>query len=267
MARISINELTTYRWLFEVDIQNYERAGVDGIAVWRQKLSDFGEEKGVELLSESALEVSSLLWAGGFTGSDGRTYRESVNDAIEAVKLSRDLKAGCLIVYSGARARHTRNHARRLFRSALKQILPFAEEHGVTLAIEPMHEGCAMDWTFLNGLDEALDWITGIGSSHLKLVFDIYHLGHDQGILKRIPELIPHIAIVQVGDCRQPPRGEQNRCRLGEGMLPLQDFITALIDEGYDGFFDIELMGEDLDNPDYAELIDHSLRQVRQYTA
>ena len=147
MARISMNELTTYRWSFEEDVQNYARAGIQALSVWRQKLSDFGEEKGVELITECGLSVSSLMWAGGFTGSDGRSHKESVDDAHEAIKVASELKADCLIVYSGNRAGHTHNHARRLLNSALKELLPHAGEAGVTLAIEPMHEGCAREWT------------------------------------------------------------------------------------------------------------------------
>ena len=47
MSRLSINELTTYRWSFEEDVTRYKAAGIAGIGVWRQKLADFGEEKGV----------------------------------------------------------------------------------------------------------------------------------------------------------------------------------------------------------------------------
>jgi sugar phosphate isomerase/epimerase len=88
-----VNEITTFRWSFEEHVQNYSAAGVDGIAVWRQKLSDFGEEKGAELLAESGLAVSALQWAGGFTGSDGRFYRDAVQDVIEAVQLAGQLRA------------------------------------------------------------------------------------------------------------------------------------------------------------------------------
>ena len=35
---------------------------------------------------------------------------------------------------------------------------------------------------------------------------------------------------------------------------------TALVRSGYSGDVDIELMGEDLENPEYAELISHSKR-------
>ena len=68
MARLSINELTTYRWSFEEDVAAFQSAGVPAIGVWRQKLSDYGEAKGAELLVESGLAVSNLLGAGGFTG-------------------------------------------------------------------------------------------------------------------------------------------------------------------------------------------------------
>jgi sugar phosphate isomerase/epimerase len=96
-----MNEMTTYRWSFDNDVAEYRAAGIPAIGVWRQKLSDYGEEKGIELLAETGLPVSNLLWAGGFTGSCGHSFRESVDDAIEAIRLAAALKAGCLVVYSG----------------------------------------------------------------------------------------------------------------------------------------------------------------------
>lgn len=258
MMRLSMNEMTTYRWSFEEDVRNYAAAGYDAIAVWRQKLSDFGEAKGAELLADNNLAVSALLWAGGFTGSDGRSYRDSVDDAIEAVELAAELNAGSLVMYSGSRAGHTRNHARRLFKSAVTELAPVADQQGVTLAIEPMHAGCAGAWTFLTDLDETLDVIGWIGYSELKLVFDAYHLGQDVAAIPRLTDLVPTIALVQLGDAKSPPAGEQNRCRLGEGSVPLKEIITSLAEGGYDGYLDVELMGEDLDCPDYRELIAQS---------
>ena len=84
MAILSMNETTTYRWSFEEDVAQYAAAGIPAIGVWRQKLSDCGQSRGIELLAQKGLKVSHLLWAGGFTGSDGRTFRESVDDAREA---------------------------------------------------------------------------------------------------------------------------------------------------------------------------------------
>ena len=66
------------------------------------------------------------------TGSDGHNYHESMADAREAIQLSAALKAGCLVVYSGGRNGHTQNHARRLFAGAVRELLPWIEEMGVT---------------------------------------------------------------------------------------------------------------------------------------
>ena len=262
MARISINELTTYRWSFEEDIHHYLAAGVSAISVWRQKLSDFGDEKGIELLADSNLAVSSLLWAGGFTGNEGRSFKESIQDARDAIRTASELNAGCLIVYSGGRAGHTHNHARRLLRSALDELTPMAAEFGVTLALEPMHQGCAADWTFLTDLDETIEWVAAGDCPNLKLAFDTYHFGQGDSICDRMAQLVDHIAIVQLGDARRPPDGEQDRCRLGEGMVPLEQIVGALVANGYDGYFDIELMGEEIEAADYRELIAQSKQFV-----
>lgn len=257
MARLSMNEMTTYRWSFEEDVHHYRAAGFHAIGIWRRKLSDFGEEKGIELLLDSGLKVSNLLWAGGFTGSDGHSFRESIEDASEAIQLAGAMKAECLVVYSGARAGHTHNHARRLTAEALRELVPLADELGVTLALEPMHPGCAAEWTFLTSLDDAMALIQSIGNSRLKLAFDTYHWATEDA-LSRIAELTPQIAIVHLGDARQRPQHEQNRCRLGEGNLPLKEVIAALNNSGYSGYFDVELIGEELEASDYQDLLRHS---------
>jgi len=258
MARLSINELTTYRWSFEDDVANYKAAGVEAIGLWRPKLADFGEEKGIELLADSGLAVSNVLWAGGFTGSDGRGYRDAIDDALEAVRLAGRLGAGTLVVYTGARAGHTHNHARRLVLGALKEMIPPAGELGVCLAIEPMHPGCAGDCTFLTSLDDALALIDAAENSHVKLVLDTYHFGLDPALLERLSELASRIAVVHLGDCRQPPEKDQNRCPLGEGAVPLAAIISALSQHGYDGYYDVELIGEDVEASDYHQLVEHS---------
>ena len=267
MTRLSMNEMTTYRWSFEQDVAEYSAAGISAMGVWRRKLSDFGDERGVELLADNGIRVSNLLWAGGFTGSDGRSQRDSIDDAVEAVRLAADLQAGCLVVYSGGRAGHTHNHARRLLKDALREILPLAEELAVTLAIEPMHLGCAAEWTFLTSLDDALALIADLASERLKLAFDTYQFGQDEATVARLESLAEQIAIVHLGDGRSPPEHEQNRARLGEGSIPLKRIVAALSSAGYDGYYDVELMGEEIEVADYRDLLEQSKHAFTQLCA
>ena len=126
------------------------------------------------------------------------------------------------------------------------------------MALEPMHPGCAARCTFLNNLDDALGIIDAIGCPHVKLLLDTYHLGQENGLVERIPEIAPQIALVQLGDAKCPPKGEQNRCRLGDGTVPLRQIVCALRQAGYDGFFDVELLGEDVEALDYHSLLAHA---------
>ena len=267
MARLSMSEVTTYRWSFEDDVIQYGRAGIPAIGVWRQKLSDFGEEKGIDLLAESGLRVSNLLWAGGFTGSDGRSFRESIDDAAETIELAGRLKAQAVVVYSGARAGHTLNHARRLVTDALKEIAPLAEQHRVQLALEPMHAECAAECTFLTTIKDALDLIDKVSHPRLVLALDTYHVAEEPGLIDWLPDLVHRIGIVHLSDRKEPPNHDHNRCRLGDGTLPLKEIVSVLESSGYTGFYDIELMGEEIECSDYHELLKHSQKAFGELVA
>lgn len=263
MAMLSMNETTTFRWSFEKDVAEYSAAGIPAIGIWRQKLSDCGQARAIELLAESGLRASCLLWAGGFTGSDGRSYHESVEDAADALRTAAKLQCSTLVVYSGARAGHTYNHARRLIQSALTELIPTAVQLGITLAVEPMHPGCAADWTFLTSIDDTLSLLEAVGNPRVKMVLDTYHLGQDPELSQRISAIVPHLAMVQLGDARQPPQGEQNRCRLGEGNIPLREIVAALKSAGYDGYYDVELLGEEIETSDYEPLYKSLLQHAK----
>jgi sugar phosphate isomerase/epimerase len=258
MAELAMNETTTFRWSFEEDVARYAAAGITAIGVWRHKLSDCGQARAAELLRRSGLKVAHLFWAGGFTGSEGRTYRESIEDGAEAIRTAAELDCRTLVVCTGPRAGHTGNHAWRLVRGALVELATLAAEAGVTLAVEPMHPGCAAQWTFLTSLDDTVRLLEMVAHPHVKMVFDTYHLGWEPGLSDRIAAIAPQVALVQLADGRRPPAGEQNRCRLGDGNVPLAEIIAALKAGGYNGYYDVELLGEELETADYASLLEHA---------
>lgn len=263
MSVLSMNELTTYRWTFEEDVHRYLAAGYEGIGVWRQKLADYGVDRGIDLLSESGLKVTNVLWAGGFTGSDGRTYNESLSDAANAVRQAAAMNAGCLVIYSGGRNNHTFRHAERLFQSALSELLELAEAADVSLAIEPMHPACAADCTFLCEIETTIALIDHMRSPRLKMVFDTYHFGHDLTVLANLRELAPYVGIVHLADYSTPHDIDAGRCPLGEGQVPLDEIVRGLLEFGYEGDFDVELIGSEIELADYRELLDSS-RQAFQ---
>jgi sugar phosphate isomerase/epimerase len=267
MARLAISEITTFRWTFEQDVERYQALGIPAVGVWRHKLADVGDEKGAKLLTAAGLTVSSLQWAGGFTGSGGLSYEDSLADARQAIVAARTIGAPCLIVHSGARGVHIQTHARRLFEQALEKLLPLAEEHGITLALEPMKSDCGGDFTFINCLEESLELVQQYRSPALGITLDTYHWGLEPALVEMLDRLTPALALVQLGDARRPPSGEPNRCPLGEGRIPLQEIVQRVLAAGYSGYFEVELMGEDMESADYHDVLLRSRQAFNKWTS
>jgi sugar phosphate isomerase/epimerase len=255
MPRISINEMTTYHWSFLEDVIGYQAAGVERIGVWRRKLSDFGEERAVELLRESNLGVSSFSSAGGFTGSDGQTHREAIDDALDALRMAAEIHAECLVVVAGAQAGHIFNHARRLLRDALWELGDAAGGLGLNIALQPVHRQPADRGSFLTSLDAMLDMLAWCDHPHVGMVFDFFHTWHEPELCHRIPQFVPWIKIAALCDARPPARSDNDRCLPGQGQLPLADIISALEANDYRGAYDVQLLSERCWKSDYPALL------------
>lgn len=265
MVKLAINELTTYRWTFEEDVLAVAEHGFTGIGLWRPKLQEYGTEKAVELLAEHQLEVSSVSWAGGFTGSDGRSYHESLCDALDAVQTAAQVGAKTVIMLAGGRNNHTKNHARRMILSAFEELSEAADAVGVSLAVEPVHPGCGAEWSIVNDVRQTLDVIGALSRSNVGLVLDTYHLGFDPHILTWLPDVVRHIRIVQLGDGKHLPLGEQNRCLLGEGRVPLREIIELLILSGYEGYLEAEVLGEEVEHLAYEHVLAHTQKFLADF--
>jgi len=262
MNTIAINQLSTLRWGMQDDALAYSDRGFAGIGIYRQKLDDFGLDRTVELLAETSLTVTSLSWAGGFTGSDGRRFDDAVADAMVAIRQAANLRAESLIVLAGGRNNHIRNHVRRTLIDALRRVSCVAEEFGVQLSMEPIHPGCGEEWCFINDLESCLQVIESVGSPNLGMVLDTYHVGMDEEVVRWLPDIVPHLRLVQLGDARHSPLGEMNRCLLGDGCVPLPTILQTLRDHHYEGPIEVELLGEDVESLSYDQVLDHTKRFV-----
>lgn len=267
MLRLSVNQLSTFRWNFEEDVLHYHQVGFKAIGIWRPKLVDYGEEKGLELLCEHDFKISSLQWIGGFTGSDGRSFRESLHDALDTIQLAADLGAETVVVLAGGRGGHTKNHAGRILRIALRELAEAAQAVGVQLALEPMHVGCAEQWSFVHTIPQCLDIISTIDNAHLGIAFDCYHLAQDLPSIPWLESIVPHVRLVQLGDAKHAPMGEQNRCLLGHGCVPLAHIVSVFEQQGYNGYYEIEILGREVEHLKYEHILGAAREATDQWFA
>lgn len=244
MFHVAISQLTTSRWELREEIAHLANHGIECLSLWRAKLSDLGPAAVASLLTDGGIRVSSLQWAGGFTGGDGRTFAECIEDATEAIENAAAVGAPVLVVHSGCRGGHTRAHARRLLVQALKMLAPIAGAAGVTLAVKPMHAAAASGCSFLTRTVDALELVEDAADPAIRLATDLWQFGDDPELVRVLPRLAAATAVVQVADRQGPPTAELERLPVGHGSLPLESLVLALIDHGYAGDFEFDPVGE-----------------------
>ncbi len=242
----SLNQATTLRWSFEEDVLRYRLAGIDTMGVWLPKLLEYGEDRGLEWLSENGMSVSTLSYAGGFTGAFGHELDDVLEETLDVIHLAGMLRAESLVVVTGPINNHITKHATRLVADSLKQLADEAADNDVTLSLMPMRKVFCRDWTFLHGLDETLAILDRVNHPAVQLAFDVYHLWPEKGLLQRLPELVSRIGVVQVSDASPTGASEYDRVLPGEGILPVAGILKGLIDAGYRGCVDYQIWSESL---------------------
>lgn len=255
--QLSITQMTTFHWSLPDLVTYCKDFGFPAIGVWLPRLNEFGEERGIDLLLESQLAVSSVGPAGGFTGAHGHSFDDSVLDTHDALQTAAKLGADTLTVYTGPRAGHTRGHSRRLVTSALEELADAAGELQVALALKPMAPVYAEGWTFLHSLRAAADLIDECDHPALKLAFGTFHCWQEPELAALIPQLAPLIGSVQLSDGTRQPDGEWDHRLLGEGEIPLPEIVQLLLDADYDGFFEIDIWSRELWQSSYGDLLAH----------
>lgn len=261
--RFSVSQFTTYRWSMQESIDGFESSNVPAIGIWRAKLDDLELYETAALLRESNLGVSSLSYAGGFTGASGMSFDEAQEDGLQAVNEARVLGADCLVVSTGPRGGHTRNHAMRIAAEGINIVANAAARADVKIALQPMSVEYADDWTFINTLDDALHLLDLCRHPNVGLSFGTMHLGCEQDIVDRIPEIADRVSLVRLGNRRHQAQQSDMSLRLmGKGIAPVDKLVAAFMDTDYSGFFEADVWSERTWRAkNYDEVLDYSARQ------
>ena len=267
MLRLAVHHVSTYHWPLAEEIRRYRAAGFTGIGLWRQKVDDLGLEHVRDLLDGSGLRVTSYHWVGGFTGMDGRSFEESLQDAKSTMEQAAGLKAEYVAVHTGGRGGHTRPHALRIARSALNCLVRYAQDWGTRLAIEPQHVHCASDWSILTSLSAATEFVRSLPGAEdsVRLILDAYHCRFDDEFWKLLPTIVPWLGLVQVADRHGEPQADQQRAPLAAGDLPLGRLVAELLEADYQGFFELEVFGDEVEDMGYDTLLSNTQQFFRPF--
>ncbi|MCQ4080853.1 sugar phosphate isomerase/epimerase [Streptomyces sp. RB6PN25] len=245
LSRFSFNSETARHWPLPELIDAAARSGLGGVGLWREPVQETGIDRIARLVRAVGVVVTSLCRGGFFTAADAAARRDRIDDNRRAVEEAARLGARTLVLVCGGLPPGSRDlaGARRMVADAIAELAPFAGEHGVVLAIEPMHPMYCSDRSVISSLRQARLLAEQFPADQVGVLVDAYHVWWDPGLFDELALLGQRTAGFQVCDWITPlPAGVlTGRGMMGTGCIDLRTLRQAVERSGYRGLTEVEI--------------------------
>ncbi|PNV34510.1 sugar phosphate isomerase [Streptomyces sp. DH-12] len=267
LTRFSINQMTVKQLTLPELVAACRDLGVPAVGLWREPVQEYGVEAAAELVRDAGLAVTTLCRGGFLTATDPDERAAALADNRRAVDEAATLGTDTLVLVSGGLPPGSKDlrAARERIGDALTELAPYAEDHGVKLAIEPLHPMFASDRCVVSTLTQALDLAERFPAHQVGVAVDTYHIWWDD----TAPEAVARagaqhrIHTFQLADWITPlPEGVLNgRGQIGDGAIDMRAWQRRVEAAGYTGPIEVELFNEELWARDGRELLAETARR------
>jgi hydroxypyruvate isomerase len=238
---------------FEDRFRLTKESGFDYLEFWSWKDKDIHQIK--ELCRANDLKIASFSGDQDFSMIDANQKTDYVAFVQESIEIAKSLSCANLVIHSNALGENgvvidhypsiadTNKIAAML--DVLKSLAIAAEKSNVTLVLESLNTIVDHSGNFLASTRQAAELIRSVNSSHIKILYDIYHMQIMEGnIIDTLNEYIDTIGYIHIADVpgrHEPGTGEINFGNviktleklkyngiIGFELAPLQDSTTAV---------------------------------------
>jgi hydroxypyruvate isomerase len=220
-----------------------KKSGFDYIEFWSWQ--DKPIQKIKELCRANDLRIASFSGDQDFSMIDADQKAAYVAFVEKSIETAKFLNCENLVIHSNALGEdgvvindypHISNASKiaAMF-DVLKTLASTAEKSNVTLVLEALNTVVDHSGNFLTSTRQAAELIRSVNSSHMKILYDIYHMQIMEGnIINTLNQYIDTIGYIHVADV--PGRHEP-----GTGEINFANVIKTLERLKYDGMIGFEL--------------------------
>ncbi|MFJ9924619.1 sugar phosphate isomerase/epimerase family protein [Streptomyces misionensis] len=272
LDRFSINQMTVRQLSLPELVAACAESGIGKVGLWREPVRAYGLREAAALVRSAGLEVTTLCRGGFLTATAPGERAAALADNRRAVAEAAALGTGTLVLVSGGLPPGDKDlrAARERVADALAELAPYAEEHGVRLAVEPLHPMFAADRCVVSTLAQALDLAERFPAHQVGVAVDTYHVWWDDQAPAQIARAGAggRIHAFQLADWTTPlPAGVLNgRGRLGDGSIDLREWCGRVAAAGYTGPVEVEIFNEDLWARDGREVLRETAELFLEHT-
>lgn len=264
LERLSLNTKTVNNWTLKEAVEGAARAGLGAIGPWRDRVQEAGVTESAKMISDAGLRVSTLCRGGFLTAIDD----DGLDDNRRALDEAAELGAPELVMVMGGIPDRDLIGARARASERLAELVPYALERGVRIALEPLHPMFVADRAVISTLGQALAMAEPHPVEAVGVVVDTFHVWWDPDLEAQIKTAGERgrISSYQVCDWLVPMEADPllSRGMMGDGVIDFATIGRWVEEAGYCGDVEVEIFNAAIWAADGDQVIGMMVERYRE---
>ena len=237
--RISLNGVYERDAPIAADLELCRVVGLDWLAVPNWKFAQLGVDQSIALLNGDPIGVSTICHANLLSLDDRSRWPKQLASAKRTIDIAAAVDAKSVYLTTGSRGSLNWAAAAAEFVDGVSVLVTYAADLGLPLLVEPTASFLA-ELSMLHTLGDVVDVCQRSG---LGICLDVFACWSDSTFATAMPAAVERCGLVQLSDYANGNEVARDRAVPGDGEADWDTLFTALGAAGYDGLFDLELVG------------------------
>lgn len=255
--RISYNFASAYNWDLNHNIEFCVSAGITDVVLALPRLGEPARE-GIAKIRGAGLHCVSM--AGGID-----PLIEDADKTLDTLKPLIDASSAlscpsCYCLTGPAPPKKSTDHAFNQLITTLGLTNDYANSKNVRFGIE--HNSISTRCNgFINTLVDAVDLSKETGTG---ICVELQNCWYERHLPRVFRENVDRFLLVQFSDFVVGEPLLYNRAVPGDGDIPLEWLIKSVLDAGYNGYFDLEILGPRIEKESYEAAIKRGIEWLSE---
>jgi sugar phosphate isomerase/epimerase len=243
-SQLAVHTFTNQPWSICECIENYARAEIGGISIWRETIAGQDLKRVRKHLDDSGLTPVSLVRGGFFTGKTPDDRKAAIAANLAALKEAEALGLPSIVLVCGATPGQSPDENLAQIEEGIRAIIPAAEASNIKLSIEPLHPMYAADRSAVASLRDANLLARRINHPLVGIAIDTFHVWWETNLESEIKSCAENGHLFAFHICEFKPDFDHpllDRGLPGEGVNATPRILKLVRDAGFTGLTEVEI--------------------------